>query len=89
MSTSSIGSTLVERQRKAPPTDRHRGQIYVNSFDRGQRVAQDVRTIGIVRCAEKYGGMAALTLPEDNEQILAARYRTYLPAAEEPGDGES
>ena len=27
--------------------------------------------------------MAKITLPEDNEQILAARYQLYLPTEEE------
>ena len=31
-------------------------------------------------CSEKNDAMAKITLPEDNEQILAARYQMYLPS---------
>ena len=30
-------------------------------------------------CSEKNDAMAKITLPENNEQILAARYQMYLP----------
>lgn len=58
-------------------------QMYVNFFDRFQRVEHEARTIGIVLCSEKNDAMAKITLPESNEQILAARYQMYLPTEEE------
>jgi predicted nuclease of restriction endonuclease-like (RecB) superfamily len=58
-------------------------QMYVNYFDRFQRVEHEARTIGIVLCSEKNEAMVKITLPEDNEQILAARYQLYLPTEEE------
>ncbi len=58
-------------------------QMYVNFFDRFQRAEHEARTIGIVLCSEKNDAMAKITLPENNEQILAARYQMYLPTEEE------
>jgi len=58
-------------------------QMYVNFFDRFQRAEHEARTIGIVLCSEKNDAVAKITLPESNEQILAARYQMYLPTEEE------
>lgn len=49
-------------------------QMYVNYFDRFQRLEGEAKTIGIVLCSEKNEAMVRITLPENNEQILAARY---------------
>ena len=58
-------------------------QMYVNFFDRFQRVEHEARTIGIVLCSEKNDAMVRITLPDENEQVLAARYQMYLPTEEE------
>ena len=58
-------------------------QMYVNVFDRFQRAEHEAKTIGIVLCSEKNDAMAKITLPENNEQILAARYQLYMPTEEE------
>jgi predicted nuclease of restriction endonuclease-like (RecB) superfamily len=58
-------------------------QMYVNFFDRFQRVDHEAPTIGIVLCSEKNDAMAKITLPKDNEQVAAARYQVYLPTEEE------
>jgi predicted nuclease of restriction endonuclease-like (RecB) superfamily len=58
-------------------------QMYVNFFDRFQRAEHEAKTIGIVLCSEKNDAMAKITLPEGNEQILAARYQMYLPTEAE------
>ena len=58
-------------------------QMYVNYFDRFQREGHEAKTIGIVLCSDKNDAMVKITLPEDNEQILAARYQMYLPTEEE------
>lgn len=58
-------------------------QMYVNYFDRFQRAEHEAKTIGIVLCSRKNDAMVKITLPEDNEQILAARYQMYLPTEEE------
>ena len=61
------------------------GQImmYVNYFDRTQRAPHEARTVGIVLCSEKNDAMVKITLPEDNDQILAATYHMYLPTEAE------
>ncbi len=58
-------------------------QMYVNYFDRFQRAEHEAKTIGIVLCSEKNEAMVKITLPEDNEQIRAARYQLYLPTEDE------
>ncbi len=58
-------------------------QMYVNYFDRFQRVEGEAPTVGIVLCSEKNDAMVRITLPEDNEQILASRYQLYLPTEEQ------
>ena len=58
-------------------------QMYVNYFDRFQRAEHEAPTIGIVLCSEKNDAMVKITLPENNEQILAARYQMYLPTEDE------
>jgi predicted nuclease of restriction endonuclease-like (RecB) superfamily len=55
-------------------------QMYVNYFDRMQRAPHEAKTIGIVLCSEKNAAMVKITLPEDNDQIVAA---TYLPTEAE------
>ena len=58
-------------------------QMYVNFYDRHQREVWEAPTVGIVLCSEKNEAMVRITLPEDNEQIHAARYQLYLPTEEE------
>ena len=61
------------------------GQImmYVNYFDRYQRQEWEQPTVGIVLCSVKNDAMVKITLPEDNEQILAASYQACLPTEDE------
>ncbi|MDP1822726.1 MAG: PDDEXK nuclease domain-containing protein [Archangium sp.] len=58
-------------------------QMYVNYFDRFQRVAHEAKTIGIVLCSEKNEAMVKITLPKNNKQVLASRYQLYLPSEKE------
>lgn len=58
-------------------------QMYVNYFDRHQRLDGEAKTIGIVLCSEKNEAMVRITLPEDNERILTARYQQCLPTEAE------
>lgn len=61
-------------------------QMYVNYFDRFERAEHENPTVGIVLCSEKNDAMVEITLPKDNEQILAARYQLHLPTTEELRD---
>jgi predicted nuclease of restriction endonuclease-like (RecB) superfamily len=58
-------------------------QMYVHYFDRTQRAAHEAKTIGIVLCSEQNAAMVKITLPEDNDQIMAASYHHYLPTEAE------
>jgi len=58
-------------------------QMYVNYFDRHQRSDGEAKTIGIVLCSDKNEAMVRITLPEDNERILTARYQQCLPTEAE------
>ncbi len=57
--------------------------MYVNYFDRTQRAEHEAKTVGIVLCSDANQAMARITLPEDNDQILAATYQLYLPSEAE------
>lgn len=58
-------------------------QMYVNYFDRFQREEHEAKTIGIVLCSDKNDAMVRITLPDEDERVLAARYQMYLPTEEE------
>ncbi len=58
-------------------------QMYVNYYDRKVRLKDENRTIGIVLCQNKSESVVEFTLPENNEQIFASRYKTVLPSKRE------
>ena len=45
--------------------------------------AGDNPPIGFVLCADKSEQVVKYTLPEDNKQIFASKYKLYLPTEEE------
>lgn len=57
--------------------------MYVNYYDRKVKLEDENSTIGIVLCKDKKQSMVEITLPEDNNQIFASKYRTVLPSKEE------
>lgn len=58
-------------------------QMYVNYYDREIRLTDENKTIGIVLCQNKSEAVVEYTLPENNEQIFASKYKTVLPSKEE------
>ena len=58
-------------------------QMYVNYYTRELMNEGDTPPIGIVLCAEKNDAVVKYTLPEDNIQVYASKYFTYLPTEEE------
>src|SRR5690606_33189129 len=58
-------------------------QMYVNYYDREVRLEDENKTIGIVLCKDKSESVVEYTLPENNEQIFASKYKTVLPSKEE------
>ncbi len=58
-------------------------QMYVNYYTRELMNEGDNPPIGIILCANKGDAIVKYTLPEDNNQIFASKYFTYLPSEEE------
>lgn len=58
-------------------------QIYVNYYDREMHLEGENKTIGLVLCQNKSDFVVEYTLPENNEQIFASKYKTILPSKED------
>ena len=53
-------------------------QMYVNYYDRYEKLEDENPTIGILLCKEKNDALVEITLPE-NANIFASEYKLYLP----------
>ena len=53
-------------------------QMYVNYYTREMMNGGNSQPVGIVLCAAKGDSFVKCTLPEDNHQIFASKYFTYL-----------
>ena len=58
-------------------------QMYVNYYTREMMNEGDNPPVGIVLCADKSEAVVKYTLPEDNNQIYASKYKLYMPTEEE------
>ena len=58
-------------------------QMYVNYYDRIEKLPDENPTIGILLCTAKNDTIVKMTLPEDNKTILANEYKLYLPTTEQ------
>ncbi len=58
-------------------------QMYVNYHDRFEKKEHENSTIGILLCADKNDAVVKITLPENNQTIVASRYQLYLPTEEQ------
>lgn len=58
-------------------------QMYVNNYDRCEKLPEENPTIGILLCTAKNDTAVKLALPEDNKTILASQYQLYLPTTEQ------
>lgn len=58
-------------------------QMYVNYYTREMMNEGDNLPIGIILCADKSHSVVKYTLPEDNNQIFASKYKLYMPSEEE------
>ena len=58
-------------------------QMYVNYYDRNEKLPDENPTIGILLCTAKNDTVVRMTLPEDNQTILASEYQLYLPTSEQ------
>ena len=58
-------------------------QMYVHYYERELMNEGDNPPIGIVLCADKSESVVKFTLPENETQIFASKYKLYLPSEEE------
>lgn len=55
-------------------------QMYVNYYDRKEKLSEENPTIGILLCADKNNTLVKYSLPENNNTIMASKYQLYLPS---------
>ena len=58
-------------------------QMYVNYHDRFEKKEHENPTIGILLCADKNDAVVRISLPENNQTIVASKYQLYLPSEEQ------
>ncbi|MGP1480054.1 MAG: PDDEXK nuclease domain-containing protein [Capnocytophaga sp.] len=58
-------------------------QMYVNYYDRMEKLPEENPTIGILLCSAKNNTVVKMTLPEDNQTILTSEYQLYLPTTQQ------
>ncbi|QAT42988.1 PDDEXK nuclease domain-containing protein [Aminipila luticellarii] len=58
-------------------------QMYVNYYDRFEKLSDENSTVGILLCTAKNDLLAKITLPENNTNILTSKYELYLPSERE------
>lgn len=56
-------------------------QMYVNYYDRCEKLKEENPTIGILLCSSKNDTVVKMALPEDNKTIMASRYELYIPSS--------
>jgi hypothetical protein len=57
--------------------------MYVRMYDKLKRTEGDNPTIGIILCEEKDRAEVKFSVLKDNEQLLATKYKLYIPTEEE------
>lgn len=58
-------------------------QMYVNYHDRYEKKDHENPTIDILLCADKNDTVVKITLPENNQTIVASKYQLYLPSEQQ------
>lgn len=58
-------------------------QMYVNYYDRTEKLPEENPTIGILLCTAKNDTLVKMTLPADNSAIVASKYQLYLPTEQQ------
>lgn len=75
---------LIElKTHKATHQDLGQLQMYVNYYDRVEKLPDENPTIGILLCTEKNDTAVRMTLPEDTTTIIASKYELYLPSTDQ------
>jgi predicted nuclease of restriction endonuclease-like (RecB) superfamily len=67
------------KTRKITHKDIGQLQMYVNYYDREEKLPDENPTIGILLCADKNNTLVKYSLPENNKTIMASKYQLYLP----------
>lgn len=71
------------KTRKITHEDIGQLQMYVNYYDREEKLPEENPTIGILLCADKNNMVVRYSLPENNTTILLSKYQIYLPSEEQ------
>ncbi|MBQ6449486.1 DUF1016 family protein [bacterium] len=58
-------------------------QMYVNYYDRQEKLPQENDTIGVLLGTSKNDTAVKMTLPKDNQTIMTGEYQLYLPSTEQ------
>ncbi|OFX17997.1 MAG: hypothetical protein A2033_10315 [Bacteroidetes bacterium GWA2_31_9] len=58
-------------------------QMYVNYYDRYEKQTFENQTIGIILCTDKNDAVVKITLPENNNNLIASKYQLYLPTEQQ------
>lgn len=58
-------------------------QMYINYYDRTEKLPEENPTIGILLCTAKNDTLVKMTLPSDNNTIVASKYQLYLPTEQQ------
>jgi predicted nuclease of restriction endonuclease-like (RecB) superfamily len=58
-------------------------QMYVNYYDRVEKLPDENPTIGILLCASKNDTVVKFALPTENKTLLASEYQLYLPSEQD------
>lgn len=58
-------------------------QMYVNYFDRMEKLPHENPSIGILLCADKNDAVVKFSLPENQKNIVASKYELYLPTEQQ------
>ena len=58
-------------------------QMYVNYYDRYEKLPEENPTVGIHLCTDKNEMLVKITLPEDNANIMTSKYQLYIPSENE------
>lgn len=67
------------KTRKLTHQDLGQLQMYVNYFDRVEKLPDENPTVGLILCAAKNDTMVQMSLPKDNNTIMASKYELFLP----------
>ena len=58
-------------------------QMYVNYYDRCEKLQEEGPTLGILLCVDKNDTVVRMSLPEDNQSIVASRYKLCMPSEQQ------